>query len=142
MIFAIGYSIPSQNITSRRHWRANHRDVNAVSLMVRAAAWEACSARGPRTVLVTSYRKRKITDEGNLIGGAKQFLDGLVKSGALVDDNDKMARVTYEQRVLSEMSAELRAKFGGRPCTVIALLDCELSPSPDGACNPESVRKS
>ena len=123
MIFAISYNIPSQNVTARRHWRANHRDVAQVAQMVRVVAWAACNAKGPRSVIVTSYRKRRITDGANLIGGAKPFVDGLVKAGALVDDNDKMARITYRQGVLSKLPEEWARKYGRRPLTVVEIED-------------------
>ena len=123
MIFAIPYNIPSQNISSRRNWRANHRDVCQVSQMVRLSAWQACGAKGPRLVTITSYRKQKITDVSNLIGGAKFFFDGLVRAGALVDDNDKMAQITYRQGVLSEIPMEWVNKFGRKPMTVVEITE-------------------
>lgn len=123
MIIAIPYEIPSQNVTARRHWRANHRDVALVAQMVRLYGWQACNAKGPRTVKVTSYRTRRITDTPNLIGGAKSFCDGLVRAGALTDDNDRAASFTFEQFTLGQMPDELREKFRGRPCTAIEITD-------------------
>ena len=129
MIFAIPYNIPSQNVTARRHWRANHRDVAQVAQMVRLVAWSICNAKGPRSVVVTSYRKQRITDGANLIGGAKSLVDGLVKAGALVDDNDRMARITYGQAVLSQLPEEWVKTYGRRPLTVIEILDLTDSPA-------------
>lgn len=129
MIFAIPYDIPSQNVSARRHWRANYRDVALVAHMVRCVAWPICSAKGPRAVTITSYRKQRITDEANLIGGAKSFVDGLVKSGALVDDNDKMARITYRQDVLSKIPQLWLDKYGRVPLTVIEITDINAVPT-------------
>lgn len=129
MIFALPFNIPSQNVTARRHWRSSHRDVAQVAQMVRVVAWTICNAKGPRSVTVTSYRKRLITDEANLIGGSKQFVDGLVRAGALVDDNDKMSRITYRQAVLSQMPEEWARKYGRRPLTVVEIEDLATEPT-------------
>jgi hypothetical protein len=130
VIFAIPYNIPSQNVTTRRHWRANHRDVARVAQMVRLVAWQICNAKGPRSVVVTSYRKQRITDAANIIGGAKSFIDGLVKAGALVDDNDRMASIAYRQAVLSQLPEEWARKYGRRPLTVIEITD-QTTAAPD-----------
>lgn len=129
MIYAIPYNIPSQNVTARRHWRANHRDVAQVAQMTRLVAWAVCNAQGPRSVVVTSYRKQRITDEANLIGGAKSLIDGLVKAGALVDDNDRTARITYRQFVLSEMPVEWVKKYGRIPLTTIEITESTAAPT-------------
>ena len=123
MIFAVPYNIPSQNVTMRRHWRANHRDVVRVARLIQMIACSACSAQDKRSVTITSYRRQRITDEANLIGGAKQFIDGMVKAGALVDDSDKMAEITYLQNVLSAIPDIWLLKYGRIPLTVVEISD-------------------
>jgi hypothetical protein len=51
-----------------------------------------------RFVKVVSYRKR-LLDEGNLVGGAKPILDFLVQHDYLVDDDPKHCKVSYIQKV-------------------------------------------
>jgi hypothetical protein len=107
----------------RRHWRANHRDVALAARLIRLIACNACSAQGKRSATITSYRRQRITDEANLIGGAKQFIDGMVKAGALVDDSDKMAEITYLQNVLSAIPDIWLLKYGRIPLTVVEISD-------------------
>lgn len=132
--FAIPYEIPSQNVTARRHWRANHRDVAIVAQLVRGLCWAACNAKGRRTVKLTSYRKQRIKDRANLIGGAKALSDGLVRAGALVDDNDTVAAFIYDQGTLRQMPEQWRDQFNGRACTVIEITD---TPAESSAKPPE-----
>ena len=123
MIYAIPYNIPSQNVVCRRNWRANHRDVVTIQSCARMFAKGACNATGPRALKIMSYRKQKITDISNLIGGSKFFTDGLVRAGVLVDDNDKMAKITYGQRVISELPDDLVSRFGRIPLTTFEIED-------------------
>ena len=54
---------------------------------------------GPRRhVAITSIRRRLITDDANLRGGAKGLVDALVHAGVIRDDDDKTVEITYEQR--------------------------------------------
>lgn len=123
MIISIPYEIPSQNHTNRSHWSAKSRDVATVARYVNIFGWKYCDAKGPRSLHILSYRRRLCTDRGNLIGGAKQMIDGIVRAGALVDDSDDLATITYEQRVLSQMPDDLAEKFQRKPCTVLTFAD-------------------
>ena len=125
MIISIPYNVPSLNKTSRQHWRSRVRDVNMCTALVRAHGWYSCNAKGRRSLLISSYRRQLCRDIQNYIGGCKSLTDGVTKAGALVDDSDKWAFISYEQHLLRDMPDELRAKFGGNPCTVLTLTDME-----------------
>jgi Holliday junction resolvase RusA-like endonuclease len=123
VIFSIPYEPPSQNKTSRQHWSARKRDVDLCTNLIRVYAGLTDQATGPRKVNILAYRKRLCTDIENYRGGCKSLCDAIVRRGLLVDDNDKMASFTYEQRLMPQMPADLKAKFGGRPCTTIEITD-------------------
>jgi Holliday junction resolvase RusA-like endonuclease len=117
---AIPLEIPSQNVTDRMHWRTRTRHIQTWRIHVAAAARRigATEATGPMAVRIISYRRRRITDAANLVGGAKATVDALTRAGLIQDDSDDQARITYEQRLASEHPT-------GRPCTII-----ELEPIP------------
>ncbi len=123
MIITIPYSTPSLNVTSRAHWSKRKRDVDLCANLIRVYAGITDQATGKRTAHILAYRKRLCTDIDNFRGGCKSLIDAIVRRGLLVDDNDKMASFTYEQRLMSQMPADLKAKFNGRPVTVIQIED-------------------
>ena len=118
----IPVEIPTQNVTERgRTWRAR-----AASTKKRRASWRAwCSSKmmiegvtpaaGPRTLHIIAYRAQRCKDIANLIGGAKACIDGLVDAHLLLDDQDSMASITYEQRVASKSPTK-------RPHTTIQII--------------------
>ena len=132
--FAIPYEVPSQNVTARRHWRHNYQDVDRTNRLARIMGNEACHAKKRRSVTITSYRTRRITDHANLVGGCKSLVDGLVRAGVLVDDSDRLASITYAQAVLSQMPVDLQLKFAGRPCTLIEVEDMPNEPTKESPC--------
>ncbi len=120
---AIPYNIPSQNTRDSMHWRARHRDTKTCEMLVRLAAANVPRATGPRSVVVTSYRKQRCADHSNLVGGAKGMVDSLVRAGLLVDDRDQLARIAYEQETLARMTPDDVARFGRVPLTVLSITD-------------------
>ena len=93
MNLIIRYNVPSQNVTSRRHWRSNQRDVKQCTSMFRAVMPPNFRPLTHQSITVTSYRRVLLHDHANLVGGAKYMIDGLVKAGGLVDDS--WAAVTW-----------------------------------------------
>jgi len=49
------------------------------------------------SVTITSYRRQAITDHANLVGGCKGLVDALVNTGILIDDQDGMVDIKYNQ---------------------------------------------
>jgi hypothetical protein len=97
-----GHRIPSQNQTSRMHWRA-------VRKLRKDEGWHVTAAKlalpkgtplppsGQHVnVTVQSYRSR-LLDFGNLVGGAKGLIDALVAAGLATDDKPSMMTATYQQ---------------------------------------------
>lgn len=111
--------VPGQNKRERWHWARQRREVQA---------WAACFksslvgsrllARGRRRVKITSYRKQRFHDEANLVGGCKGLIDGLVRSGLLVDDSSQWASFAYHQE-----TAQHSPVAPGVPCTVVEIED-------------------
>jgi hypothetical protein len=116
----IPYRIPSQNVSMRRHWSVTHKDGVLAQSMVEYScrANNIQKATGKRTIIITSVRKRLITDDANLRGGAKQLVDAIKRAGYLVDDCDTMADIRYEQKTTKQ--------FGGRECTLIEFMTVEV----------------
>lgn len=118
------YCPPSQNVTSRRHWSSNKRDVDLCTKLIWAhTPNDATRATGKRRLHITSYRARRCTDSANLVGGCKYLVDAIVRRQLLKDDSDQWAAITYEQRLLSELTPDLIAKHGRVPVTVLEITD-------------------
>ncbi len=118
---AIPYCVPSLNKTSRQHWSCRKRDVDMCTNLLRVYGGHCPQATGKRKVHIISYRRQRCTDEANYIGGCKSLIDAIVRRGLLVDDRDKLASFTYEQRVMSQMPEELKALHGGKAVTVLEI---------------------
>ena len=100
----IPLEIPSQNATGGgRTWK-----VRAAATKKRRALWRTWCllamrrvglpvATGPRSIHVLAYRTQRCADIANLVGGAKACIDGCTDAGLLLDDDDRLARITYEQ---------------------------------------------
>lgn len=127
LLLVLPKDVPSQNERERSHWRVQRREVlNWLSLASnrtdaqRVGTWasRACSPSLPgsglflyrhdtwtgfakRTVRITSYRARLLTDHANLVGGCKGLIDGLVRAGLLVDDADAWMSAAYCQELRS-----------------------------------------
>jgi hypothetical protein len=119
MKITIPYRIPSQNVSMRRHWSVTHKDgINAQFMIAMSCKINGIPmATGKRTIIITSVRKRLITDDANLRGGCKQLVDAIKRAGYLVDDCDTMADIRYKQKTTKQ--------FGGRECTLIEFMTVE-----------------
>jgi len=122
----IPYRIPSQNVTEKSHYMVKHRDgKNAEEMVIYTClANNIKKATGKRTITITSVRKRLVTDDANIRGGAKQLVDAIKRAGYLVDDCDKMADIRYEQKTTKQ--------WGGNECTCIEFGECEPTTQPSG----------
>jgi hypothetical protein len=109
IILHIPLQAPSQNDFSK------YRDYHMRSIKTKEirGAWAAAcrvamraagvpAAIGPRRLHVIAYRRQRCRDEANLIGGMKPAVDGLVDAGLLIDDAKKYARISYQQKTVSE----------------------------------------
>ena len=104
-ISLIGYEVPSQNVTMRRHWRVNHKERTMLERWIRARA-------GVRTASphlhIHSVRKQRITDNANLRGGCKTLVDAIVAAGLITDDKDSAVTITYSQATRGSAAAKVR----------------------------------
>ena len=136
--------VPSQNVRERTHWRAQRQEVLRWSASAglltdtqRVGVWssralslsplpgsghflyrhDTWTGHGKRTVRITSYRARRITDHANLVGGCKGLIDGLVRAGLLVDDSDQWIAAEYRQALRSAPDNP----HPGKSCTVVEI---------------------
>jgi len=94
--------LPSQNVRERAHWATRRRQEKAWELVIRCqTSVEDTTTSRRRAVKIISYRRQRITDVANLIGGAKGLVDCLVRAGLLVDDSDRWCSIAYHQRLRS-----------------------------------------
>lgn len=94
----LGWEIPSQNVTMRRHWRINHQERIKLERWIRQVVGRSIPrADGPRGLHIHSVRKQRIADDANLRGGAKGLVDACAAAGLIVDDKDTLAKITYSQ---------------------------------------------
>jgi hypothetical protein len=112
----VGYEVPSQNVTMRRHHMAEHRDRIKLERWIRILSASAPKATSPRLLHILSIRKRLITDDANLRGGCKGLVDAIVAAGLLVDDKDSKAKIHYSQQTLAQAGVT-------KPTTVITVED-------------------
>jgi hypothetical protein len=112
--------LPSQNRRERAHWRARRRQEKSWDLSIRCqVSVEDTTTSRRRAVKVISYRRQRITDCANLVGGAKGLIDCLVRAGLLVDDSDRWCSISYHQRLRSHADNPDH----GRDCIVVEVED-------------------
>lgn len=119
--------IPSQNATgSGSNWRVRAWGTRTLRglwhtwTMVEMRRAGVTKATGPRALHIIAYRTQRCADTANLIGGAKACVDGMTDAGLLVDDRDRLARITYEQQVASKSPTK-------KPHTTVQVTDLEES---------------
>jgi hypothetical protein len=101
----IPYEVPSLNKTAKMHWAAKSRINNQLVVLIRArsAGIVPPPDGSRRRVHIIAYRKRLMSDSSdNLPGGAKGLRDAIKRAGLLIDDSDKYADITYEQRLAKD----------------------------------------
>lgn len=112
--------LPSQNVRERTHWATRRRQEKRWD---RAIRWQTGLEDGTtsrrRKVRIISFRRQRITDNANLVGGAKGLIDCLVRAGLLVDDSDRWAAISYEQGLRSDP----RNPLPGADCIVVEITE-------------------
>lgn len=112
--------VPSQNTRERWHWSRQRREVanwsSAASIAARRIGMPAIGQR-KAYVQIRSFRRRRITDRANLIGGCKGLIDGLVRARLIVDDAEAWMIADYDQYLLSDPSNPRP----GQPCTMVSI---------------------
>lgn len=112
--------LPSQNVRERTHWRARRRQEKAWERVIRCQVSVGDTTTGwERVVRIFTYRRQRITDTANLVGGAKGMVDCLVRAGLLVDDSDRWCAISYHQRLRSHADNP----EPGRDCIVVEIED-------------------
>lgn len=114
----IPMEVPSQNVRERWHWSRQRREVKTWAkwfVFLRRNS-DLDKATGKRLVKIHAFRRQRIKDEANLVGGCKGLVDGLVQAGLLVDDDRKNVTITYGQDVASKSPTR-------KPCTAIVIED-------------------
>ena len=112
----VGYEVPSQNVTMKQHWSKRSKERKNLERWIRVLTGNVPKAEGPRKLHIQAIRKRLITDDANLRGGAKGLVDAIVAAGLLVDDKDAMAKIAYSQLTLGQAGVL-------KPVTVITVED-------------------
>lgn len=119
----IVYNVVSQNVRERWHWSKQRREVTALTNMLAYSAHALPRATGHRWVSIKAYRKVRIADRANLVGGCKSLCDAMVRTKLVTDDKDAQATFAYDQAVLSQMPPDLVKLWQRRPLTVITISD-------------------
>jgi hypothetical protein len=111
----VGLVVHSQNVTDRLHWaqRAKLKKM-WTNWLLRLTSNVPRPATGKRAVTILSYRRRRITDHANLVGGAKLVIDAIRDAGLIVDDSDQWMIASYGQE-LARLSPD------GRESTVVII---------------------
>ena len=120
--FTVPLEVPSQNATDRMHWAARNKLKKRWLTAVLLNAFRIPRAEGKRSVRIMAYRKRRITDHANLVGGCKLVIDALRDSRQLIDDSDRWMVATYAQDLASHSPT-------GKPCTVFTIEDLPFTTS-------------
>ena len=105
--------IESRNVIDRLHWstKSNLRKTYQLFIRQQMSHYRLKKAEpGEKFILeLTTFRKRRIADHDNLVGGAKQMIDALVHEGFIWDDDTKfIGKPSIAQ-----------AKAGKEECTII-----------------------
>lgn len=113
--YAVPLEVPSQNVTDRMHWRARKKLKGQWLYRIIAACGGPQSPQMVhKRVEILAYRKRLITDRGNLIGGCKLVVDAIRDAGLIFDDADKWATIDYQQELAGRSAT-------GMACTYITI---------------------
>lgn len=108
--------IPSQNKTDKEHWSVDHRRGKRFErdllldllIQTRKKARDKWTSRPAFVKLkVISQRRRRITDDANLRGGAKSFIDAIKRLGLIYDDDDDHVSIEYVQKTGSPYYSEV-----------------------------------
>lgn len=97
MRWFIPKKIESQNKFAYSHWRKYQKYARQWEDSIGWIMRDSTLPASFRNIYILSIRKRLI-DEGNLVGGAKPLPDALKKFGWIVDDSPKWCKIKYEQR--------------------------------------------
>ncbi len=100
-MFTIFRRVPSQNRSTYSHWTtyAKERDIWYALLRARLKPKDPPDCK--MYVSIVSYRTR-LLDYGNLVGGCKALLDGMVRLGHLKDDAPKWLECLYRQELVKK----------------------------------------
>lgn len=97
----LAYEVPSLNALMRMHHRVRTRERNALAAQVLA---QVAGRHGrpeprpvPRRVHYRCYRRQRIKDEDNLVGGTKMIQDVLAQVGLVWADERYWLLPSYEQ---------------------------------------------
>lgn len=119
----IVYNVVSQNVRERWHWSKQRREVTMLTNLLTFSTRLLPRATGHRWVSIKAYRKVRIADRANLVGGCKSLCDAIVRCGVVKDDKDALATFAYDQAVLSQLPPDLVRLWQRRPLTVITVSD-------------------
>ncbi len=98
----IPLEVPSHNATNSMHWskRARLRKLWEQWILARMRQpgnYTPMNQEVKRTIVLTCFRKRQITDKANLIGGSKMVVDAIKNCLLIIDDSDKWVDIHYIQ---------------------------------------------
>jgi len=119
--FIIPDCVPSQNELNKKHWAKKHKERKALTKAMRVLSMPRMDKRQViRHVHFMQYRRQRIQDSGNLIGGHKLILDAMTHANLIYDDRDTVAPIwiipVYEQDTLQ----------GRRKQTIITVRDAYI----------------
>lgn len=101
MILEIPKRIESLNKYRNLHWsQKGGKGKNSVKMSWYWSILSACGRRARKPypeAYIVSFRKGRLLDEDNLIGGAKPVVDAIVNAGLLKDDDKKSCKIHYYQ---------------------------------------------
>ena len=94
--------IESRNTIDKMHWTEKRRLRQTYQVFIRQQMShhkiDEATEKQVFSLVITTFRKRKIRDHDNLIGGAKQLIDALVNENFIWDDSDKfLSELTITQ---------------------------------------------
>lgn len=97
-LFSLKRRIWSQNRQRVAHWAVQRKERDAwMLLLALAMKGYRRPAQEHRWVTITSYRAILISDNANLVGGAKELVDAMERVGLLHRDSDEWVTITYRQ---------------------------------------------
>lgn len=100
----IPHTIKSMNEILRMHWAERKRLQKEYQLLIRQQMskhkLDKADPGELHSVRILTFRKRKLRDHDNLVGGGKPLLDALVEEGFIWDDDVKtIGKPKYNQEI-------------------------------------------
>ena len=111
----VAYEVQSINVLLRMHHRQRTRERNALAAQIMAQVGRDTPRPVPRRVHYRAWRRRRILDEENFVGGFKMLQDVLMQVGLIWEDSRYWLMPSYEQHLAGRTMPRVEVEIWDYP---------------------------